>query len=119
MGWSTFLLAGIVGRLGVMNTMLMNVFERTQEICVLLALGWKRWRIVRMVLWESALLGSVGGVAGVLIGVIGVRGLGATPALRGLLEPELNARLVAMSVALAIAVSVISRLLPAWRSSQL
>jgi ABC-type antimicrobial peptide transport system permease subunit len=42
MSWGTSLLAVLVGVLGVMNTMLMTVFERTQEICVLLALGWKR-----------------------------------------------------------------------------
>src|SRR5260221_1762958 len=38
MRWSTSLLAVLVGVLRVMNTMLMNVFERTPEICVLLAL---------------------------------------------------------------------------------
>src|ERR1700726_711501 len=65
MSWGTSLLAALVGVLGVMNTMLMTVFERTQEICVLLALGWKRGRIIRMVLWESALLGLLGGLAGV------------------------------------------------------
>src|SRR5258708_38064349 len=113
MSWSTSLLAVLVGILGVMNTMLMNVFERTQEICVLLALGWKRWRIVRVVLWESALLGSVGGVVGVLIGVIGVSVLGATPAIRGLLEPDLSAGLVALSVARALAAGVSSGRYPA------
>ena len=50
MSWGTSLLAVLVGVLGVMNTMLMTVFERTQEICVLLALGWRRGRIIRMVL---------------------------------------------------------------------
>ena len=42
MSWSTSLLAIIVGVLGVMNTMLMTVFERTHEIGILLAVGWKR-----------------------------------------------------------------------------
>lgn len=119
MSWGTSLLAVLVGVLGVMNTMMMTVFERTQEICVLLALGWKRRRIVRMVLWESALLGFVGGVAGVLIGAVGVRVLGKTPAIRGLLEPDLSISLFAMSVAIAVAVGVISGLYPAWRSSRL
>jgi putative ABC transport system permease protein len=119
MSWSTSLLAIFVGVLGVMNTMLMNVFERTQEICVLLALGWKRGRIVRMILWESALLGSLGGVVGVLIGAVGVKVLGATPAIRGLLEPDLSTSLLVVSVAIAIGVGVISGLYPAWRSSRL
>ena len=57
MSWSTSLLAIIVGVLGVMNTMLMTVFERTHEIGILLAVGWKKQRIVTMVLCESALLG--------------------------------------------------------------
>jgi putative ABC transport system permease protein len=118
MSWGTSLLAVLVGVLGVMNTMLMNIFERTQEICVLLALGWKRGRIIRMVLWESALLGLLGGVVGVLIGAVGVKVLGATPAIRGLLEPDLSTGLLALSVAIAIAVGVISGLYPAWRSSR-
>ena len=119
MSWGTSLLAVLVGVLGVMNTMLMTVFERTQEICVLLAIGWKRSRIVRMVLWESALLGFLGGVGGVLIGVVGVKLLVTTPAIRGLLEPELNPQLLVMAVAIAVVVGVFSGLYPAWRSSRL
>jgi putative ABC transport system permease protein len=119
MSWGTSLLAVLVGVLGVMNTMLMTVFERTQEICVLLALGWQRGRIIRMVLWESALLGLLGGVAGVLIGAVGVQVLGMTPAIRGLLEPDLSLSLLAISVAIAVGVGVLSGLYPAWRSSRL
>ncbi len=119
MSWGTSLVAVLVGVLGVMNTMLMTVFERTQEICVLLALGWKRARIVRMVLWESALLGLFGGVVGVLIGAVGVKILGMTPAIRGLLEPDLSIGLLAISVAIAVAVGILSGLYPAWRSSRL
>ena len=108
-----------MGVLGVMNTMLMTVFERTQEICVLLALGWRRSRIVRMILWESALLGLCGGVVGVLLGAVGVKILGGTPPIRGLLEPDISPSLLAMSVAIAVAVGVLSGLYPAWRSSRL
>jgi putative ABC transport system permease protein len=118
MSWGTSLLAILVGVLGVMNTMLMTIFERTQEICVLLAIGWKRGRIVRMVLWESALLGLLGGVGGVLTGVVGVKVLVTTPAIRGLLEPDLNPRLLGIAVAIAVAVGVLSGIYPAWRSSR-
>ncbi len=119
MSWGTSLLAVLVGVLGVMNTMLMTVFERTHEICVLLAVGWKRNRIIRMVLYESALLGFFGGVVGVTIGALGVRALGETPALRGLLQPDLGFPLLALSVLIAVAVGVLSGLYPAWRSSRL
>jgi putative ABC transport system permease protein len=102
-----------------MNTMLMTVFERTHEICVLLALGWKRRRIVRMVLYESALLGFLGGVVGVTIGAIGVKILQSTPGIRGLLEPDLSPGLLAVSTAIAVVVGIISGIYPAWRSSRL
>jgi len=119
MSWGTSLLAVLVGVLGVMNTMLMTVFERTQEICILLAVGWKRSRIVRMVLLESALLGFLGGVFGVLLGFVGVRLLEHAPAIRGLLEPDLNIRLLVTSVGIAVIVGIFSGLYPAWRSSRL
>lgn len=119
MSWGTSLLAVIVGVLGVMNTMLMTVFERKQEICILLAIGWKRARIIRMVLWESALLGFLGGVGGVIIGTVGVKILETLPAIHGLLEPDLSARLMVISVAIAVIVGVLSGLYPAWKSSRL
>jgi putative ABC transport system permease protein len=119
MSWGTSLLAVLVGVLGVMNTMLMTVFERTQEICILLAVGWKRLRIVRMILYESALLGLLGGVGGVVLGIVGVKLLVTAPAIRGLLEPDLNAFLLVRAVAIAVLVGIVSGLYPAWRSSRL
>jgi putative ABC transport system permease protein len=119
MSWGTSLLAVLVGVLGVMNTMLMTVFERTQEICILLAIGWKRGRIVRMILCESALLGVLGGLVGALIGVVVVKALQTTPALRGLLEPDLSAGLLILALAIALLVGGVSGVYPAWRSSRL
>jgi putative ABC transport system permease protein len=119
MSWGTSLLAILVGVLGVMNTMLMTVFERTHEICVLLAVGWKRGRVMRMILYESALLGLFGGIVGVGLGVLGVKLLTETPAMRGLLQPDLGIPLLGLSVLIAVAVGIVSGLYPAWRSSRL
>jgi putative ABC transport system permease protein len=119
MSWSTSLLAIVVGVLGVMNTMLMTVFERTHEIGILLAVGWKRRRIVAMVLWESALLGLLGGLLGVSLGALGLKLLETTPAVHGLLEPDLSPQLLLTSIAIAVLVGVVSGLYPAWRSSRL
>lgn len=119
MSWSTSLLAIVVGVLGVMNTMMMTVFERKQEICVLLAIGWKRSRIVRMVLWESALLGLLGGLCGIVAGIASVHLLVSLPAVKGMLEPDLSAKLLGTAVGIAIVVGVVSGLYPAWRSSRL
>ena len=119
MSWSTSVLAIIVGVLGVMNTMLMTVFERTHEIGILLALGWKRKMIVFMVLCESAILGLMGGLVGVGLGAISLAILEKTPAIHGLLEPDLSMSLVIKAVLIAVVVGVISGLYPAWRSSRL
>ena len=119
MSWGTSLLAVLVGVLGVTNTMLMSVFERKQEIAVLLALGWKRSRIVRMILLESAMLGLLGGVVGVGLGIFGVHLLKGAPAIHGLLEPDLSFNLALMAVGMAVFVGVLSGFYPAWRSSRL
>lgn len=118
MSWGTSLLAVMVGVLGVTNTMLMSVFERKQEIAILLALGWKRLRVVSMILLESALIGFFGGIIGVLLGVAGVSVLKMAPAIRGMLEPDLRAALLLEAVAIAVLVGVLSGLYPAWRSSR-
>lgn len=119
MSWSTSVLAIIVGVLGVMNTMLMTVFERTHEIGILLALGWKRRMIVFLVLCESAILGLAGGVVGVGLGAITLAILEKTPAIHGLLEPDLSLPLVFRAIMIAVIVGVVSGLYPSWRSSRL
>ena len=119
MSWGTSLLAVIVGVLGVMNTMLMTVFERKQEICILLAIGWRRSRIIRMVLLESALLGLLGGIGGVLIGIVGLKVMERMPAIHGLLEPDLSPFLMLTAIGISVVVGVVSGIYPAWRSSRL
>ena len=119
MSWSTSLLAVLVGVFGVMNTMLMTVFERRQEIAILLAIGWRRTRIIRMILLESAMLGFLGGLLGMVLGVIGIKLLETAPAIRGLLKPELSVHIMGISLVIAVVAGVASGLYPAWRSSRL
>jgi putative ABC transport system permease protein len=71
------------------------------------------------VLCESALLGFLGGITGVTLGALGLKILEFTPAIRGLLEPDLSPKLMLISVAIAVVVGVVSGLYPAWRSSRL
>lgn len=119
MSWATSLLAVLAGVLGVMNTMLMAVLERVHEFSVLLAIGWHRGRIIRMVLCESALLGFFGGVIGVLLGIVGAGLVKGVPAIRGLLEPDINFELIVVAIVIATIIGIISGVYPAWRSSRL
>ena len=59
----------VVAVLGVLNTMLMAVFERTRELGVLMALGMKPWSIRRLVMAETLLITLIGGVFGTLAGL--------------------------------------------------
>jgi ABC-type lipoprotein release transport system permease subunit len=56
----------------VANTLLMSVFERTREMGILAALGMKGRQIMAMFLMESATLGAIGVILGVLLGSLGV-----------------------------------------------
>ncbi len=63
-------IASIVASVGVINTMLMSVFERFREIGALKAVGWSNGDVMRMVLFESAFLGIIGGIIGVSLGLL-------------------------------------------------
>ena len=65
------LVALIIGAVGVMNSILMAVFERTQEIGMMRAIGASRWDIFHIILKETALLTIVGGISGIVIASAG------------------------------------------------
>jgi putative ABC transport system permease protein len=63
----------IIALLSILNTMLMSVAERLIEFGVLKANGWSAWDVMRLITWESALLGLSGGILGCLAGWIAVQ----------------------------------------------
>ncbi len=79
MAWVVAAIALVIGSVGMLNTMVMSVYERTKEIGVLRAIGWRKWRIVWMVMCESLLLSLGGAVVGVLCAVLLIRYLSTFP----------------------------------------
>ncbi len=66
------LLAIVIGGIGIINTMLMSVLERTREIGVLKAVGWSNKKIILMIVGESIVLTVMAAIAGTIVGVLGV-----------------------------------------------
>lgn len=68
--WGLSSIALIIACVFVINTLTMSVYERTREIGILMAVGWSRWMITRIILVESILLCLAGGLAGVGLGLM-------------------------------------------------
>ncbi|MGQ9458194.1 MAG: ABC transporter permease [Anaerolineae bacterium] len=117
--WGIAFLAVIIGGVGMTNTLFMSVFERTQEIGLLRSLGWRRSRVLRLILGESLVLSALGGLAGLILGIAAVLslrgGLGFFGALGARFSPDLFAR-AAITVG---ALGLVGGLYPAWWASRL
>lgn len=62
-------LAVVIALLGIVNTLVLSIIERTREIGLLRAVGMSRWQVRRMVLWESIIVATIGGVFGLVLGI--------------------------------------------------
>jgi len=60
----------IVAMIGIANTMMMTVLERTKEIGTMMAVGVKRVQIVRLFILESIILGFIGAIIGLSLGAL-------------------------------------------------
>ncbi len=109
----------IVGGVSVMNAMLMAVFERTREIGVLRALGWRRRLILGLILQEALWLGVLGAILGAIIAL----GLGflmtKAPMLGEALLPVWEWDVFARAFAISLILGVLGGLYPAYRATRL
>ncbi len=101
-------IALVVASIGIMNTMLTSVMERTREIGIMKAIGATNKDIMSIFIIEGILLSSIGGIFGIILGVFGSQGL--TIILNGFMQmggAGLTPVITIMSVVLAVAVSII------------
>lgn len=118
------LIALAAGLIGIFNTLLASVVERTPELCLLRALGASRCQVFGLVTIEALLLCGVGALAGLLLVTVGGPGLEAAvrpwiplaPADR-LLRVELQ--FVIQALGLALGSGLVAAVYPAWRASRL
>lgn len=123
----------VVVALGVANTLLMSVMERTREFGLQLALGTRPAQIVRTVLYESLVLGIVGLAGGFLLGAAIVayyRAVGfdlsayaaivkSIPGMTGVVYPVILLGDVWIPMLALLITSFAAALYPAWRAARL
>jgi len=121
--------------LGMLNTMLMAVHERTHEFGILLSIGMKRRWLLTMVLFESLFLALVSAVAGSVLGSLASlymesHGIDFSASMPDgydwagvVFEPVMNTYLLPLDVlnasVLMIVVTLIASLIPSWRTVRL
>jgi ABC-type lipoprotein release transport system permease subunit len=126
-GLVVLLIAGV----GILNLMLMAVFERTREIGLLAAMGLKRHEILGLFLLEGVLIGLLGSLVGcvlgglvvVVIGQVGIKlsiaGMGEMMALLGdRLYPTLRIDLLLERALTVAVIAALASLYPAWQASR-
>jgi ABC-type antimicrobial peptide transport system permease subunit len=112
-------MAMMLGALTMLNTMLMSVLERTQEIGVLRALGWRRRQVMGMIVKESLVLGIIGGLAGLLLGMGFVALVGQIPVIGGMVTPTYGTELLIQAMVIALLAGTVGGLYPAWRATRM
>jgi len=119
MAWLTTLIALLIGTISMANTMAMSVVERTREIGILRAIGWKKWRVIRMIVGESVVLSFSGGLLGIVLAVIACRWFPSLPQVGGFIHGEIAPWVIATGFLIALVVGLIGGIWPAWRAASL
>lgn len=111
-------LAVVIGGIGVMNTVMMSVFERTREIGILRAVGWKKRRVLTMILGEAFLLGVLSIGVGIAIGLGVIHFIMTYPVAQSFLVPDYSFKIFERAVLVGVLVSIGGGLYPAWRATR-
>ena len=112
-------LSEIIAVLGIINTLLLSVYERTRELGLLRIVGMSRVQVRRMVRGESIIIAVIGCIVGLGLGIFW--GWAFTTALReqGLDQFDVPPLQVAVFLVFSVIAGVVAAWLPAWRASRL
>jgi putative ABC transport system permease protein len=99
--------------------MAMSVFERTREIGILRALGWKSWNILLLIQTEAGVLGLVGGLLGICVGWGALRLLSVLPQTASVVSASVSPLHLLEALGIAIFSGLVAGAVPAWRGAHL
>ena len=116
--WIVSLVSVIVGGLGVLNTMIMSVVERTREIGTLRAVGWSRAMVLQLIMSEGFIISIIGGAVGMLFGVLGSEII-IQFAPQGFIHTVYHPELFLKAGIVALILGFLGSLYPAWQASRL
>jgi putative ABC transport system permease protein len=119
MAWITSAIALAIGSVGMLNTMVMSVLERTQEIGILRALGWRKSRVIRMILGEAFLLSLVGAVLGTIMARALTGLLGMVSGWQMYIRTDISPAIIGAGFLMAGGVALIGGAYPAIRGASL
>lgn len=115
----------IVGAVGVSNTMFTAVLEKTKEIGIMKSIGAKNKDVLLIFLFNSGMIGLVGGIIGVLLGalisyILPILGfsIGFGPGSGGL-NTVINVNLLLFALVFSMVIGMVSGIIPAYRASKL
>jgi putative ABC transport system permease protein len=109
-------LSVIVSLFGIINTLVLTVFERTREIGTLRAVGMTRRQVRRMIRYESVITALIGAALGIVLGVVLAALLTARVDFINFSLP--TSQIVVFAIA-AIIVGILAAILPARRAARL
>lgn len=113
-------IALVVAGIGIANTMLMSIMERTREIGIMKAVGATDMNVLEVFLIESALLGLIGGIVGCALGMGISNVLSRISVLEGMqMKTAITPELLSAGLGFSVIVGVVSGLWPAMRAAKL